>query len=88
MFENFFRQVRLADELDFGCAWVAESHLSSEVQKQNPHAVIPQFRGEIGLNTDILQLAHQVFAKTKKINVGSAIRNILANGGRLPMLKR
>ena len=81
MFENFFRQVRLADELDFGCAWVAESHLSSEVQKQNPHAVIPQFRGEIGLNTDILQLAHQVFAKTKKINVGSAIRNILANGG-------
>ena len=81
MFENFFRQVRLADELNFGCAWVAESHLSSEVQKQNPHAVIPQFRGEIGLNTDILQLAHQIFAKTKKINVGSAIRNILVNGG-------
>ncbi len=81
MFENFFDQVRLADELGFGCAWVAETHLSCQVQKRNPGAVIPHFTGEIGLNTDILQLAHKIFAQTKRINVGSAIRNILCNGG-------
>lgn len=81
MWRNFFDQVELADRLGFGCAWVAETHLSSEVQKRNPGAVIPSFKGEIGLNTDILQLAHKVFARTKRINVGSAIRNILCNGG-------
>ncbi len=81
MFLNFFDQVRLADELGFGTAWVAETHLSCQVQKQNPDAVIPHFKGEIGLNTDILQMAHMVFSQTKKINVGSAIRNILCNGG-------
>ena len=81
MFENFFDQVRLADELGFGCAWVAETHLSCQIQKRNPGAVIPHFTGEIGLNTDILQLAHIIFAQTKRIHVGSAIRNILCNGG-------
>lgn len=81
MFENFFSQVKLADELGFSTAWVAETHLSCQVQKENPFAVIPNFKGEIGLNTDILQLAHLVFAQTKKINIGSAIRNILCNGG-------
>ncbi len=83
MFLNFFDQVALADELGFGTAWVAETHLSCQVQKENPEAVIPHFKGEIGLNTDILQVAHLVFAKTKRINVGSAIRNIICNGGPL-----
>src|SRR3954447_8546038 len=81
MLENFFEQVELADRLGFGTAWVAESHLSTEVQKTNPGAVIPHFVGEIGLNTDILQLAHCIFARTKRIGVGSAILNILCNGG-------
>ncbi len=81
MFENFFDQVQLADELGFDIAWIAESHLSCQVQKQNPDAVIPHFKGEIGLNTDIFQLAHKVFQKTKRIQIGSAIRNILCNGG-------
>ncbi|HKO56164.1 MAG TPA: luciferase [Thermoanaerobaculia bacterium] len=81
MFSNFFEQVELADRLGCGTAWVAESHLSTEVQKTNPGAVIPHFVGEIGLNTDILQLAHRVFARTKQIGVGSAILNILCNGG-------
>lgn len=83
MFENFFSQVRLADELGYGTAWIAETHLSCEIQKQNEKPVIPHFQGEIGLNTDILQMAHKVFAQTKRINVGSAIRNILCNGGPL-----
>src|SRR5919206_4729535 len=81
MFANFFEQVELADRLGFGTAWVAESHLSTEVQKTNPGAVIPHFVGEIGLNTDILQLAHRIFARTTRIGVGSAILNILCNGG-------
>ena len=41
MFANFFEQADLADRLGFGTAWVAESHLSTEVQKSNPGAVIP-----------------------------------------------
>lgn len=81
MFQNFFEQAILADSLGFGTAWVAETHLSCQIQKRNPGAVIPHFKGEIGLNTDILQLAHKLFAKTKRIHVGSAIRNILCNGG-------
>jgi alkanesulfonate monooxygenase SsuD/methylene tetrahydromethanopterin reductase-like flavin-dependent oxidoreductase (luciferase family) len=51
------------------------------VQKENTNAVIPHFKGEIGLNTDILQMAHLIFAQTQKIHVGSAIRNIFCNGG-------
>ncbi len=81
MWENFFDQIRLADTLGFKTAWLAETHLSCQVQKENPGAVIPHFKGEIGLNTDILQLAHIVFQQTRNLNVGSAIRNILCNGG-------
>ena len=88
MFENFFEQVELADALGFGTAWVAESHLSTEVQKMNPGAVIPHFVGEIGLNTDILQLGHRVFGRTKRISIGSAIMNILANGGPIAAAER
>jgi alkanesulfonate monooxygenase SsuD/methylene tetrahydromethanopterin reductase-like flavin-dependent oxidoreductase (luciferase family) len=88
MFENFFEQVELADRLGFGTAWVAESHLSTEVQKTNPGAVIPHFVGEIGLNTDILQLAHRVFARTRRIGIGSAILNILCNGGPIAHAER
>jgi alkanesulfonate monooxygenase SsuD/methylene tetrahydromethanopterin reductase-like flavin-dependent oxidoreductase (luciferase family) len=88
MFANFFEQVDLADQLGFGTAWIAESHLSTEVQKTNPGAVIPHFVGEIGLNTDILQLAHRIFARTKQIGVGSAIMNILCNGGPIAAAER
>ncbi len=88
MLQNFFEQVELADELGFGTAWVAESHLSTEIQKTNPGAVIPHFVGEIGLNTDILQLAHRVFARTRRIGIGSAIMNILCNGGPVAAAER
>ena len=83
MFRNFFDQAQFADQLGYGTAWVAETHLSCQVQKENPGAVIPHFKGEIGLNTDILQVAHLLFSRTKRINVGSAIRNIICNGGPL-----
>jgi alkanesulfonate monooxygenase SsuD/methylene tetrahydromethanopterin reductase-like flavin-dependent oxidoreductase (luciferase family) len=84
MFENFFEQVDLADRLGFGTAWIAESHLSTEVQKSNPGAVIPHFVGEIGL----FQLAHRIFARTKRIGIGSAILNILCNGGPIAAAER
>jgi alkanesulfonate monooxygenase SsuD/methylene tetrahydromethanopterin reductase-like flavin-dependent oxidoreductase (luciferase family) len=81
MWRNFFSQAELADSLGFGTAWIAETHLSCQIQKRNPGAVIPNFTGEIGLNTDVLQVAHKLFAKTKNLHIGSAIRNILCNGG-------
>ena len=34
MFENFFRQVQLADDLGFKTAWVAETHLSCQVHTE------------------------------------------------------
>ncbi len=81
MYQNFFAQAEAADALGFGTAWLAESHLSSEVQKRNPKPVIPHWKGEVGLNVDFLQMAHQIFARTKRIEAGSAITNILCNGG-------
>ncbi|MHB8633642.1 MAG: LLM class flavin-dependent oxidoreductase [Thermoplasmatota archaeon] len=81
MFENFLAEVEAGDRLGFGVAWVAESHLSSEVQKGNPRPVVPHWKGEVGLNCDILQTAHAVFGRTKRIEVGSAVMNILCNGG-------
>ena len=67
MFRNFFDQVRAADELGFGTAWIAESHLSSEVQKRHREPVIPHWQGEVGLNVDFLQLAHHIFRRTRRI---------------------
>ena len=81
MFANFFEQVEAADALNFGTAWIAESHLSTEVQKQHANAVVPHWQGEIGLNTDIFQMAHAVFRRTRNINVGSAVMNLVCNGG-------
>lgn len=88
MFGNFLRQVQAADELGFGTAWIAESHLSSEVQKHNPHPVIPHWQGEVGLNVDFLQLAQRIFHCTERIEVGSAIMNILVNGGPVAAAER
>src|SRR5258706_8664246 len=76
MFRNFFSQVEAADALGFGVAWIAESHLSTEVQKRHARPVVPHWKGEIGLNADILQMAERVFARTKQIEVGSAGRGL------------
>ncbi len=81
MFANFFEQVRAADQLGYGVAWIAESHLSSEVQKGNRSPVIPHWQGEVGLNADFVQLATRVFAQTERIECGSAVMNILCMGG-------
>ena len=88
MFQSFFEQVEAADRLGFRVAWLAESHLSSEVQKRNKHPVIPHWVGEVGLNCDMLQTAHQVFRRTKRIEVGSAVMNILQGGGPIAHAER
>ncbi len=88
MFRNFFAQVEAADALGYGVAWIAESHLSSEVQKSHAHPVIPSWQGEVGLNVDFLQLSHQVFRRTRRIETGSAVMNILCNGGPVAAAER
>jgi len=88
MFRNFFAQVEAADALGFGVAWVAESHLSSEVQKQSLNPVIPHWQGEVGLNVDFVQIAHHIFRRTRRIEAGSAVMNILCNGGPVAAAER
>lgn len=88
MFENFLAQVEAGDALGFGTAWIAEAHLSSEVQKSHRKPVIPHWQGEVGLNVDFLQLSHQIFARTRRIETGSAVMNILCNGGPIAAAER
>lgn len=89
VFRRFFAEAEAAEALGFGTLWVAESHFSSEVQKRNPNAVIPNYKGEVGLNCDSLQLAQALFARTKRLGFGTAIMNIVGgNGGPLAAADR
>jgi len=84
VFLDFFAQAKAAEDLGFGTVWVAESHFSSEVQKLHVEPVIPEFRGEVGLNNDSPQLAQALFERTRRIGFGTAIYNIVGgNGGPL-----
>lgn len=88
MFRSFFRQVEAADAQGYGVAWVAESHLSSEVQKHNRRPVIPHWQGEVGLNANLPLLAAYVFQRTRRIEVGSAVMNIHTMGGPIAAAER
>ncbi len=101
MFSHWLHQVEAADRLGYGVAWLAESHLSSEVQKLGSHPVVPHWEGEIGLNCDMLQSAHAIHARTgpnaarpsranggRGIEVGSAVMNILQGGGPIAAAER
>ena len=88
MFSNFFEQVELADELGFGVGWVAQAHLSTEIQKRNKTPVVPHYPGEVGLCTDFFQIAQKMFSRTKKMEVGSAVLSILASGGPIAIAER
>jgi len=81
MFRSFLREAQAADEAGYGVCWVAESHLSTEVQKGNARPVVPHWKGEIGLNTNLPLLAQWLFDRTRRIEVGSAVSNIVAMGG-------
>ena len=88
MFANFFDQVALADELGFGVGWVAQAHLSTEIQKRNSKPVVPHYPGEVGLCTDFFQVAREMFARTERMEVGSAVMSILASGGPIAQAER
>ena len=88
MFSSFFDQVVLADDLGFGVGWVAQAHLSTEVQKSNVNPVVPHYPGEVGLCTDFFQVAREMFARTKRMDVGSAVMSILASGGPIAQAER
>ena len=81
MLSSFFDQVEHADELGFGVGWVAQAHLSTEVQKRNSNPVVPHYPGEVGLCTDFFQVAREMFSRTERMEVGSAVMSILASGG-------
>ena len=88
MFNNFFEQVELADKLGFGVGWVAQAHLSTVVQKRNSRPVVPHYPGEVGLCTDFFQVASHMFARTERMEVGSAVMSILASGGPIAQAER
>ena len=88
MFEHYLDQLRLADQLGFGVAWVAQAHLSTEIQKQNSRPVVPHWPGEVGLCTDFPQLALESFRATSRIDMGSAVLSILASGGPIAQAER
>jgi len=88
MYHNYLEQLKVADEMGYGVAWIAQSHLSTESQKKNKHPVIPHWQGEVGLCTDFFQLAQVSMAATKNIDVGSAVLSILANGGPIAVAER
>lgn len=89
IYREFLNQVKHAENLGLDTIWVAESHFSSEVQKNNQDAVIVNYKGELGLNCDFGQLGHFIFNNTKKINFGTAIHNIVGgNGGPLASADR
>tara|TARA_B100001559_G_scaffold96083_1_gene80446 strand:+ start:2226 stop:3467 length:1242 start_codon:yes stop_codon:yes gene_type:complete len=88
MYSNFFDQLESADDLGFGTAWVAQAHLSTEIQKNNKQPVVPHWQGEVGLCTDFFQLAHLMFSRTNKIHVGSAVMSLLTHGGPVGIAER
>lgn len=88
MYTNYLEQLEVADELGYGVAWLAQAHLSTEVQKKNKKPVVPHWQGEVGLCTDFFQLAMLSMERTKSIEIGSAVLSILANGGPIAVAER
>ncbi len=88
MLQNYLDQLEAADRLGFGVGWIAQAHLSTEVQKRNLKPVIPHWDGEVGLCTDFFQLAMLSMERTENIEVGSAVLSILANGGPIAVAER
>ena len=88
MMNNYFQQLKCADELGFGVGWLAQAHLSTETQQSNSQPVVPHWKGEVGLCTDFPQLAMESFRRTKNIEIGSAVVSILASGGPIAQAER
>ena len=80
MFEAFFDQLDHADRLGFGVAWVAQAHLSTEIQKRNAKPVVPHWEGEVGLCTDFLN-SPRPCSRGPNASRSDALSSILASGG-------
>jgi len=81
LYDRLFRSIEAADELGFDRAWVGEAHYSLAPEQAKEKPLLPHFEGELCINTDILQIAAAALPRTRRISMGSAIRNILVNGG-------
>lgn len=81
VYQQFLNQVMLAEQLGMDTVWCAESHFSSETQKNTSIATIPHFQGEVGINSDSFQLAHIILNRTQRIHFGTAIHNIVGGSG-------
>ena len=88
MFSSFLDQAVHADKLGFGVGWVAQAHLSTEIQKRNLNPVVPHYPGEVGLCTDFFQIAQKVISRTERMEMGSAVMSILASGGPIAQAER
>ena len=88
MFSSFLDQAVHADKLGFGVGWVAQAHLSTEIQKRNMNPVVPHYPGEVGLCTDFFQIAQKVISRTERMEIGSAVMSILASGGPIAQAER
>ena len=78
---HFIEQACLAEALGAQTVWLAESHFSSETQKSTPAATIPNFFGEVGLNSDSFQWISLLQSRTQRIGFGTAIHNIVGGSG-------
>ena len=81
LYRDLFRFIEQADALGYERAWVGEAHYSLVPEQTRPDPLLPHFNGELCINTDVLQIASAVLPRTRRIGIGSAIRNILVNGG-------
>ena len=81
LYERLFQSIEFADALGFERAWVGEAHYSLAPEQSGDKPLLPHFKGELCINTDILQVAAAAMPRTRQISIGSAIRNILVNGG-------
>jgi alkanesulfonate monooxygenase SsuD/methylene tetrahydromethanopterin reductase-like flavin-dependent oxidoreductase (luciferase family) len=81
LLQSFFEQVEAADKLGYGVAWVAQHHFMWDLLKRTSKTTFPNYKGNIGLNSDILLLAPHIFSRTKNIEVGEVSRNLISDGG-------
>lgn len=63
-------QIRLADAVGFYGIWLSENHFSSKPG-------LPNFQGEIGITPKPLLFGMKIIENTKRIRVGTAVRNIV-----------
>lgn len=69
-YEESLEQAELADDLGFYSLWLSENHFSSKTG-------LPEFQGEIGITPKPLLFGLQVIENTRRIRIGTAVRNIV-----------